>query len=331
MGQDIAFWVCEKGNKEIPIEIPHLIREGQIAFPINTESYSPVGNLIEDVLTKNDYDIRNYFNEDYSFLKLAEKLGISTFKVTHSVDYADIPVDYFEFTVKDNFILKNSILSSDDESGELSNSYNDDLYDGALLGNPISNLFYFYDYDDFIFQYKNENFMSYFMVDVEADGPIPGDYSMISFGVVLVDESLDKTFYGKLKPISEKFNPDALKVSGFTRQEILEFEEPAIVMRNFRNWITENSKGRPIFISDNNGFDFMFITWYFHHFLHHNPFGHSSQNLGSLYKGLVKDTFKNFKHLRETKHTHHPVDDALGNAEALIKLKNEFELKIKLE
>jgi hypothetical protein len=31
-----------------------------------------------------------------------------------------------------------------------------------------------------------------------------------------------------------------------------------------------------------------------------NPFGHSSQNVGSVYKGLVKDTFATFKHLRKT-------------------------------
>ena len=30
--------------------------------------------------------------------------------------------------------------------------------------------------------------MSHFMIDVETDGPIPGDYSMISFGAVLVNE-----------------------------------------------------------------------------------------------------------------------------------------------
>jgi hypothetical protein len=51
-------------------------------------------------------------------------------------------------------------------------------------------------------------------------------------------------------------------------------------------------------------------------------------NLGSLYKGLVQDTFKNFKHLRKTKHTHHPVDDARGNAEALLQMK-ELGLKIR--
>jgi len=85
-----------------------------------------------------------------------------------------------------------------------------------------------------------------------------------------------------------------------------------------------------MFISDNNGFDWQFINWYFHHFLIKNPFGFSSTNLGSLYKGLVKDTSPNFKHLRKTKHTHNPVDDAVGNAEALLHMKSVMGLKIKL-
>lgn len=171
--------------------------------------------------------------------------------------------------------------------------------------------------------------MAYIIVDIESDGPIPGDYSMISFGAVLVDDKLDKTFYGKLKPISDKYIPEALAVSGHSREETLAFDDPKKVMQDFANWIKEISNDKPIFMSDNNGFDWMFICWYFHHFLQTNPFGFSSQNLGSLYKGIVKDTFKNFKHLRKTKHTHNPVDDAKGNAEALLTLKNEFGLKIK--
>lgn len=173
--------------------------------------------------------------------------------------------------------------------------------------------------------------MSYIMVDVEADGPIPGDYSLISIGAVVVDPHLDKTFYGQLKPISDNYLEDALKVSGHTRAETLEFDDPEQVMLRFETWIKENSKGRPFFISDNNGFDWMFVCWYFHHFIGRNPFGHSSQNLGSMYKGLVSDTFQNFKHLRETAHTHHPVDDAKGNAEALLKMKGEMGLKIPLK
>lgn len=163
--------------------------------------------------------------------------------------------------------------------------------------------------------------MPYVMVDVEADGPIPGDYSMISFGAIIVEPELNRTFYGQLKPISEKHIPQALAVSGFSREECLAFDDPQTVMQQFRDWIEANCRKKPIFISDNNGFDWQFINWYFHHFLGENPFGFSSTNLGSLYKGLKKDVFVNFKHLRKTKHTHHPVDDARGNAEALLQMK----------
>ncbi len=85
-----------------------------------------------------------------------------------------------------------------------------------------------------------------------------------------------------------------------------------------------------MFISDNNGYDWMFICWYFHHFTGSNPFGYSSQNLGSLYKGVVRNTSKNFKHLRGTAHTHHPVDDATGNAEAFLKIIEQYQLAVKL-
>jgi hypothetical protein len=170
--------------------------------------------------------------------------------------------------------------------------------------------------------------MAYVMVDVESDGPIPGDYSMICFGAVIVDPKLDKTFYGKLRPISGKYVDEALKVSGFTREETLEFDDPEKVMTDFRDWIYVHRKGQPMFVSDNNGYDWQFINWYFHHFLGANPFGHSSTNLGSLYKGMVKDMFVNFKHLRKTRHTHHPVDDARGNAEALLEMKENMGLKI---
>ena len=47
--------------------------------------------------------------------------------------------------------------------------------------------------------------------------------------------------------------------------------------------------------------------------------------------GLVKDTFKTFKHLRKTRHTHHPVDDARGNAEALLHMKHSMDLKLALD
>lgn len=169
------------------------------------------------------------------------------------------------------------------------------------------------------------------MVDIEADGPIPGDYSMVCFGAILVEPSLSRTFYGQLRPISDRWLPESLAISGFTREQTLAFPEPAGVMRDFGSWVTRQTSGRAFFIADNNGFDWQFINWYFHHFTGSNPFGFSSSNLGSLYKGVVRDATQNFKHLRRTRHSHHPVDDARGNAEALLALRDRFQLKILLE
>jgi DNA polymerase III epsilon subunit-like protein len=172
--------------------------------------------------------------------------------------------------------------------------------------------------------------MAFVMVDVEADGPIPRDYSMLALGAVLVEPGLSRSFSGRLRPISERFDPSALAVAGFTREQTLGFDEPTAVMTAFAAWLRDNTAGRCIFVSDNNGFDWQFVNWYFHHFVGTNPFGFSSQNLGSLYKGLVKDTFASFKHLRRTPHTHDPVDDARGNAEALLHMKEQMGLKIRL-
>jgi len=160
--------------------------------------------------------------------------------------------------------------------------------------------------------------MSYVIVDVESDGPIPAEFSMVCFGAVIFDEALNQTFYGRTCPISERFNPEALAVSGFTREQHLGFDEPKRVMESFAGWLEKNSKGRVVFVSDNPAFDWQFINYYFHRFLGRNPFGFSARRIGDLYSGLVRDASKasEWKKYRVTTHSHNPVDDARGNAEA---------------
>jgi hypothetical protein len=150
---------------------------------------------------------------------------------------------------------------------------------------------------------------------------------MVSLGAVVVEPGLERRFRAFLRPISENFVPEALAVGGYSRGQTLGFAEPAVAMRDFAEWVKTHGGTRPVFISDNNGFDWMFVAWYFHHFLGANPFGHSSANLGSLYKGLVKDCRKNFKHLRCTVHNHDPLDDAVGNAEAMLHLRDKMGLE----
>lgn len=163
--------------------------------------------------------------------------------------------------------------------------------------------------------------MSLIVVDVEADGEVPHLYSMVCFGAVVVEPSLSKTFYGETKPISDNYVPEALAISGFSREQHLQFTDPAIVMHNFRAWIEENSAGKPVFISDNPAFDWQFINYYMHRFVGVNPFGWSARRIGDLYCGMKMDMYAKWKYLRETVHDHNPVNDAKGNAEALLKMK----------
>lgn len=165
--------------------------------------------------------------------------------------------------------------------------------------------------------------MSLIVVDVEADGAIPYKYSMVCFGAVVVEPGLSKTFYGETKPISDEWNAEALAISGFSREEHLTFDEPSEVMETFAEWIKENSKGQAVFISDNLAFDWQWINFYFHYYTGKNPFGFSGRRIGDLYSGLEKDFFaaSKWKRFRKTAHTHNPVDDALGNAEALLKIR----------
>ncbi|MEN6292338.1 MAG: 3'-5' exoribonuclease [Methanobacterium sp.] len=176
--------------------------------------------------------------------------------------------------------------------------------------------------------------MSYICVDVESDGGLLGEYSMVCFGAVIVDKEgkLDKTFYGKTRPISKYYEPEALAISGFTREEHEQFDDPKEVMEAFARWINENSVDKPILVSDNNGYDASWINYYFLKYGMKNPFGWSSRRIGDLFCGFFKNAQYQWKRHRDKKrfpHNHHPVSDACGNASALVWLVKQG-LKLKL-
>jgi hypothetical protein len=53
----------------------------------------------------------------------------------------------------------------------------------------------------------------------------------------------------------------------------------------------------------------------------------SSSNLNSLFKGIKKEFRASFKKYRRTIHDHNPVNDALGNAEALLAIAKKYDIK----
>jgi len=153
------------------------------------------------------------------------------------------------------------------------------------------------------------------VVDVEADGPCPGLYNLLEIGAVA---SGVEPFYARILPVTDNFLVSALSSIGMTPGDRVRADSvsPLVAMQLFESWLKQLS-APPVFYSDNNGFDWQFINYYFHRYLGRNPFGHSSRNINDLWKGIKRDIRVNFKHLRTTKHDHNPVNDAKGNLEAL--------------
>ena len=171
--------------------------------------------------------------------------------------------------------------------------------------------------------------MSWFVVDVEADGPTPGMYNMHEVGVVKVAD-LSKTFHAKLAPVTPNSQQEALEVCKVKRQIIEQYPHPLQGMIDFDWFIKENNEGgRPIFVSDNLAFDWSFVNYYFHVFRGRNPFGWSGRRIGDIYSGLVGKASQPWKNrYRKTKHDHNPVNDAMGNAEALLAFRDQLGFKV---
>lgn len=162
----------------------------------------------------------------------------------------------------------------------------------------------------------------YISVDVEAAGPIPGRYSLLSIGACVVG-SPGQSFYSELVPINDAFVTKAMAVHGLSLEKLKQTgEAPAAAMARFEQWILQVSDGgRPVFVAFNATFDWMFVHWYFVTFLGRDPFGISGLDIKAYVMGKHRlawgETFKkNVKKLYPTTqpHTHNALDDAREQA-----------------
>jgi DNA polymerase III epsilon subunit-like protein len=162
----------------------------------------------------------------------------------------------------------------------------------------------------------------YVATDVEADGPIPGPYSMLSLGMAVVGRP-DLSFYTELRPISDEFVPEALAVAGLDRERLLR-EAPTAeeAMDAASRWVHGlRAHGRPVFLAAPAVWDGMFVHWYFVRFAGKNPFGGtgSGVDLRSYWMGKTgcewsqtrKSTLIRQLGLAGLTHTHHAGDDAV--------------------
>jgi DNA polymerase III epsilon subunit-like protein len=96
--------------------------------------------------------------------------------------------------------------------------------------------------------------MPYIMTDIETDGLVPGIYSMITIGAVVVESGLGRTFSTKLRSMADDFVPEALSVSGFTRDQTLTdpFRDPPAVMEELAGSLGALGRDRSSFRTTTN-------------------------------------------------------------------------------
>lgn len=159
--------------------------------------------------------------------------------------------------------------------------------------------------------------MSLIFVDVEAYGGCPALGKMTEFG--MVEFKTRASFHGIIIPSKpSKDNPAVPEPVSDVREsaEAIRRREHTVAL-GAAAWLNEVSKERPVMVSDNPAFDFMWMADLFLRMLGKNPFGHSARRISDFYAGLCGD-FRNtqkWKRFRVTPHDHNPVHDCLGNVE----------------
>lgn len=172
----------------------------------------------------------------------------------------------------------------------------------------------------------------YISTDIEATGPIPGEYSMYELGASVVG-SVSEKFFSEINLLNDNYIPEALSSCGRTIDELKNRPnsvEPHIAMANFAEWVKQMSlKSRPVFVAFNATFDWMFVHWYFHKFLGFGPFGISGLDIKAYYMGMTNCSWANTSKRNipamfhsSKPHTHNAVDDASEQAEVFQKILN---------
>ena len=165
----------------------------------------------------------------------------------------------------------------------------------------------------------------YVSTDVETDGPIPGQHSMLSLGsaAFLADKTLVATFTVNLTTLPDavadpkttewwKTQPEAWLACRENQQP------PLQAMKEYAAWL-KGLGGAPVFVAYPAAFDFMFVCWYLHRFAGENPFGWSALDIKTFAMAIQKTNFSDISKRNMPRHwfdqlpyTHKALDDAIS-------------------
>ena len=164
----------------------------------------------------------------------------------------------------------------------------------------------------------------YVSTDVEADGPIPGPHSMLSFAsaAYLADKTLLGTFAANLELLPEA-EGDARTMRWWARQQDaweacrVDARAPEAVMPEYVAWV-RGLPGKPVFVAYPAGFDFTFVYWYLMRFAGESPFSFSALDVKTYAMAVLKTRYRQTskrsmprRWFDDLPHSHVALDDAI--------------------
>ena len=180
---------------------------------------------------------------------------------------------------------------------------------------------------------------TYICVDLEASGPVPGLYNMVSIGGVEVrftgqSHERGREFYYELQPICDGFDDHAMSIHGISRAHLEANGMPAKdAMQAIIDWVAEvvPDGKRALFVGHNAPFDWMNTAWYFAWAGLRNPFGYNALDTKAMIMGQHRLPWKScgkdemlvrYPHLNAPRpeDVHNALADAQFQADILIAL-----------
>ena len=140
--------------------------------------------------------------------------------------------------------------------------------------------------------------MIFLSIDVEASGPFPGLFSLLSVGAVPVARregtwALDpeRSLYMELQPLEgASQDPEAMAIHGLTPEYLRTNGLPPLeAMQRMEAWLKGLDR-RFVAAAWPSSFDSPYVGWYLQRFLGTNPLGHSAFDIASYAMGLLRCT-----------------------------------------
>lgn len=173
----------------------------------------------------------------------------------------------------------------------------------------------------------------YIVVDIEASGPSPCKYAMLSLGAATLNEPPD-SFYVEIKPDKDGYQQESMDVHELSLQDLKSSgTEVKTALQDFLAWVEKvtPSGSEPVFCAFNAPFDWMYVNDYFHCYLGYNPFGHKALDIKALYMGHRRTTWGETSHAaisaayhKAESLSHHAREDALQEAILLKEILHEI-------